>query len=84
MKQLDIRFSKEKDAKKLAYQTNVIARLQQVLPQRIAEKFPDVNVRVRFAGSAGAEISGFKDKEEKKRFSAFLEELWEDSSILEE
>ncbi|MCK3658009.1 DinI family protein [Pasteurellaceae bacterium Pebbles2] len=83
MKQLDIRFTKERDRKKLEHQTALIERLQYILPQRIAEKFDDVNVRIRFSSSSGADISGFKDPDEKKRFQAFLEDLWSDDSILE-
>ncbi|WP_386688621.1 DinI-like family protein [Lonepinella sp. MS14437] len=83
MKQLDIRFVKERDGKKLEYQIALIERLQQVLPERIAEKFNDVNVRIRFSSSAGADISGFRDSDEKARFTEYLEELWMDDSILE-
>ncbi|WP_439240348.1 MULTISPECIES: DinI-like family protein [unclassified Lonepinella] len=83
MKQLDIRFVKERDNKKLEYQMALVERLQQVLPQRIAEKFSDVNVRIRFSSSSGADISGFRDSDEKQRFTEYLEELWMDDSILE-
>lgn len=84
MKQLDIRFSQEREAQKAEYQLTLIARLQERLPKRIADAgFLDVNVRIRF-GSASVEISGFKDKEEKKRFSEFLEEVWNDSSLVED
>ncbi|MDO4431290.1 MAG: DinI-like family protein [Lonepinella koalarum] len=84
MKQLDIRFTQERENKKAEYQLQVISRLQERLPKRIAEaEFKDVSVRIRF-GSAGVDITGFKDKEEKKRFSEFLEELWNDSSLVED
>lgn len=84
MKQLDIRFTQERESKKAEHQLMVISRLQERLPKRIADaEFKDVNVRIRF-GSAGVEITGFKDKDEKKRFTEFLEELWNDSSLVED
>ena len=83
MKQLDIRFTQEKDRRKAEQQAHLIAVLQQKLPERIAEQFSNVNVRVRFSSSAGAEITGFKDKDEKQRFMEFLEELWADDTLTE-
>ena len=83
MKQIDIRFTQEKENKKAEHQTNLIKLLQERLPKRIAEKFSDVQVRIRFSSSAGVEISGFKDKDEKEQFMAFLEELWADDSLIE-
>lgn len=84
MKQLDIRFTQERESKKAEYQLTLISRLQERLPAKIADAgFQDVNVRIRF-GSASVEITGFKDKEEKKRFNEFLEELWNDSSLVED
>ncbi len=83
MKQLDIKFVKERDSQKAARQAAVMAQLETRLPERINESFVDVNVRVRFSGSAGVEVTGFKDKEERERFMRFLEELWTDDSLLE-
>lgn len=84
MKQLDIRFVKEKDKNRAQQQTVVIARLQERLPDRIAEKFEDVNVRIRFSSSAGADVTGFRDKDERERFMEFLEELWQDDTLVSE
>lgn len=82
MKELDIRLLRETDSKKVAYQTEVISKLQQRLPKQIAVKFSDVKVRIRVSSSSGFDIKGF-DKEEKKRFLEYLEELWNDDSLLE-
>lgn len=82
MKQLDLRFVKEQEAKKAQYQLETMAHLQAVLTTRIAEKFSDVNVRVRFSSSSGYELSGFRG-EEKEKFLDYLQELWEDSTLLE-
>lgn len=84
MKQLDIRFVKEKDKNRAQQQTVVIARLQERLPDRIAEKFDNVNVRIRFSSSAGADVTGFSDKEEREQFMEFLEELWQDDTLVSE
>lgn len=83
MKQIDIRFTQEKDRKKAEYQAAMIAVLQDRLPKRIAEKFTDVHVRIRFSSSAGVEVTGFKDKDEKNKFMEYLEELWADDSLVE-
>ncbi|WP_273382676.1 DinI-like family protein [Actinobacillus porcinus] len=83
MKQIDIRFTQEKDRKKAEYQAVMIAVLQDRLPKRIAEKFADVQVRIRFSSSAGVEVTGFKDKDEKSKFMEYLEELWADDSLVE-
>lgn len=61
----------------------MIAVLQDRLPKRIAEKFADVQVRIRFSSSAGVEVTGFKDKDEKSKFMEYLEELWADDSLVE-
>lgn len=83
MKTLDIRFVKERDKKRLAEQEKTIELLAQRLPDRVAEKFSDVNVRVRFSSSSGFDISGFRG-DEKEAFLAFLEELWEDPFLLDD
>ena len=83
MKQIDIRFTQEKDRKKAEYQAAMIAVLQDRLPKRIAEKFADVQGRIRFSSSAGVEVTGFKDKDEKSKFMEYLEELWADDSLVE-
>lgn len=83
MKQIDIRFTQEKDRKKAEYQAAMITVLQDRLPKRIAEKFADVQVRIRFSSSAGVEVTGFKDKDEKNKFMEYLEELWADDSLVE-
>ncbi|OOF46746.1 DinI family protein [Rodentibacter trehalosifermentans] len=82
MKKLDIRFTKERDSKKIAIQQKVIARLEEVPAKRIAEKFNHVEVRIRTSSSQGFDISGF-DKEDKKKFLEYLEELWNDDSLLD-
>ncbi|OOF49555.1 DinI-like family protein [Rodentibacter trehalosifermentans] len=82
MKKLDIRFTKERDSKKIAIQQKVIARLEEILPKRIAEKFNDVEVRIRTSSSQGFDISGF-DKNDKDKFLEYLEELWNDDSLLD-
>lgn len=83
MKQLDIKFVKERDSQKAAQQTAVMTQLETRLPERINESFDGVNVRVRFSGTTGIEVTGFKDKEERERFMRFLEELWMDDSLLD-
>lgn len=83
MKQLDIKFVKERDVQKAAQQAAIMTQLEARLPQRISESFDDVDVRVRFSSAAGIEVTGFKDKEERKRFMRLLEELWMDDSLLE-
>lgn len=83
MKTLDIRFVKERDKQRLAEQEKTIEKLTQRLPERIAEKFSDVNVRVRFSSSSGFDVSGFKG-DEKETFLAFLEEIWEDPLLLDD
>ena len=82
MRSLDIRFKKEIDKKTADYQLVMLEKLQNRLPKRIAEKFPDVQVRIRFSSSSGFDLSGFKG-EEKEAFLAFLEELWTDDSLVE-
>lgn len=82
MKVVDIRFVKERDNKKLTEQINMMARLEQVLPERINEKFDDIRVRVRFSSSAGLDLSGFR-KEEQETFMEFMQELWDDPFLLE-
>ena len=83
MKQLDIKFVKEREAPKAAQQATIMTQLEARLPQRISESFDDVAVRVRFSSVAGVEVTGFKDKEERERFMRFLEELWTDDSLLD-
>ncbi|WP_018652866.1 DinI-like family protein [Actinobacillus capsulatus] len=83
MKMLDIRFVKERDSKKLEEQERTIQKLTQRLPNRISEKFQNVEVRIRFSSSSGFELSGFKG-DEKNKFLVFLEELWEDPFLLDE
>lgn len=83
MKTLDIRFAKERDSKRIEMQQKLIVRLQEVLPKRIAEKFADVNVRIRLSSSQGVDVTGFKG-EEKTKFLDFLEELWNDSSLVDD
>ncbi|MEG9489414.1 DinI-like family protein [Mannheimia indoligenes] len=58
-------------------------KLTQRLPDRIAEKFSDVNIRVRFSSSSGFEVSGFKG-DEREEFLAFLEEIWDDPFLLDD
>lgn len=82
MKKLDIRFTKERDSKKIAKQQVNIDRLQEILSKRIAEKFSNVEVRVRTSSSQGFDITGFKG-DDKTKFLEFLEELWNDSSLIE-
>ncbi|MDG6895095.1 DinI-like family protein [Volucribacter amazonae] len=83
MKKIDIRFAKERDSKKAIMQDKVIARLQQVLPERIATKFDDVYVRIRISTSQGFDLSGFSSTEKEKMLE-FLEEIWNDSTILDD
>lgn len=83
MKQLDIRFAKEHDSKKAAAQAAIMEQLKTVLPKRIEERFSGVNVRIRLASSQGFEISGFTNKTEKDKFTEYLEELWNDSTLIE-
>ncbi|CAM3891037.1 MULTISPECIES: DinI-like family protein [Avibacterium] len=83
MKQLDIRFMKENDKKRQEYQLKVIAKLQEVLPRKIAEKFDDIHIRIRFSSTAGVDVTGIKNKDEKERLMEYLEELWNDSSLVE-
>lgn len=82
MKRLDIRFRKESEKKRAAAQLEMLAKLSEKLPLRIEEKFKDVNVRIRLSSEGGYDISGFKE-EEKKKFLEYLEELWNDDSLLE-
>ncbi|ABR73829.1 DinI family protein [Actinobacillus succinogenes] len=81
MKQLDIKFVKERDSQKAAQQAVIITQLETCLAERISEVFKEVNVRVRFSSAAGVEVTGFKDKEERERFMRFLEELWTDDGL---
>ena len=83
MKILDIRFVKERDKKRIAEQERVMANLTKRLPARIAEKYSDVNVRIRFSSSSGYDISGFKG-DQKERFVEFLQEIWDDPFLLED
>ncbi|MEG9487621.1 DinI-like family protein [Mannheimia indoligenes] len=83
MKTLDIRFVKEHDKKRLAEQEKTIEKLTQRLPDRIAEKFSDVNIRVRFSSSSGFDVSGFKG-DKREEFLAFLEEIWDDPFLLDD
>lgn len=83
MKRIDIRFKQETDKKKSAAQLEMIAKLSERLPLRIAEKYDDVNVRVRLSTSGGYELTGFKDSKEREKFLEFLEELWHDDSLIE-
>lgn len=82
MKKLDICFAKEYNSKKAAIQLKIISKLEDVLPKRIAEKFNDVQIRIRISTSQRFDISGFDDKE-KKLFLEYLEDLWSDSSLLD-
>lgn len=82
MKKLDIRFTREQDSKKAALQQKMIAKLEEVLPKRIAEKFDNVEVRIRTSSSQGFDVSGF-DKDTKKKFLAYLEDLWNDDSLVQ-
>lgn len=83
MKKIDIRFAKERDSKKAIMQDKIIVKLQQVLPERIATKFDDVNVRIRISTSQGVDLSGFSS-EEKEKMLEFLEEIWNDSSLIDD
>ncbi|MEG9498154.1 DinI-like family protein [Mannheimia indoligenes] len=69
--------------KRLAEQEKTIEKLTQRLPDRIAEKFSDVNIRVRFSSSSGFDVSGFKG-DEREEFLAFLEEIWDDPFLLDD
>ncbi|QPB43080.1 DinI-like family protein [Rodentibacter haemolyticus] len=82
MKKIDIRFTKERDSKKIAMQQKAIERLEEILPKRIAEKFSDVEVRIRTSSSQGFDVSGF-DKDDKTKFLEYLEEIWNDDSLLD-
>ncbi|MDH2924065.1 DNA-damage-inducible protein I [Nicoletella semolina] len=82
MKIVDIRFVKERDSKKLAAQMEMMEHLDKILPERIEEKFSDVQVKIRFSSSSGFDVSGFKG-EEREAFMSFLEELWNDPFLLE-
>lgn len=83
MKYLDIRIKKETDKKHAAAQLEMISKLTERLPARIAEEFSDVDVRIRLSSENGYNLSGFKDKDEKNKFLTFLEELWNDDSLVE-
>ncbi|MDO4697267.1 MAG: DinI-like family protein [Pasteurellaceae bacterium] len=83
MKTVDVRFVKESDRKKQQAQEEMMHKLSSRLADRIAEKFNDVRVRVRFSSSSGLDVSGFRD-EEKKRFMAHLEEIWDDPFLLDD
>ncbi|WP_232842169.1 DinI-like family protein [Rodentibacter haemolyticus] len=52
------------------------------MPKRIAEKFNDVQVRIRTSSSQGFDISRF-DKGDKKKILEYLEEIWNDDSLLD-
>lgn len=82
MRIVDVRFIKERDQKKLQQQQETMEKLTYVLPQRIAEKFDHVLVKVRYSSSPGVEISGFKG-DERAAFFEFLQEIWEDPFLLE-
>ncbi|OOF41457.1 DinI family protein [Rodentibacter rarus] len=82
MRKLDIRFTKERDSKKISAQQKMIERLEEILPKRIAEKFDNVEVRIRTSSSQGFDVSGF-DKNDKNKFLEYLEELWNDDSLLD-
>ncbi|AUI66714.1 MULTISPECIES: DinI-like family protein [Glaesserella] len=83
MKVVDIRFVKERDSKKLAEQEKTMQKLARRIPERIAAKFSDIEVKVRFSSSSGIDVSGFKGNE-KEKFMSFLEELWEDPFLLDD
>ena len=82
MKKLDIRFKTESNKKLAAQQLEMIEKLAKRLPERIAEKFDDVFVRIRLSTSSGYELWGFRD-EEKDQFLEYLEELWNDDSLVD-
>ncbi|OOF38564.1 DinI family protein [Rodentibacter rarus] len=82
MKKLDIRFVKEHNSKKISAQQKMIERLEEILPKRIAEKFDDVHIRLRVSSQQGFDVTGFED-DEKEKFLAYLEELWNDDSLLD-
>lgn len=82
MRIIDVRFIKERDQKKLQQQQETMDKLASALPQRIAEKFDNVLVKVRYSSSPGFEISGFKG-DERTAFLEFLQEIWEDPFLLE-
>ena len=83
MKVVDIRFVKEADRKKQQAQAEMMQKLSDRLPERIAEQFNNVQVRVRFSSSSGLDISGFRG-EEKERFMTLLEEIWDDPFLLDD
>ncbi|MDH3000413.1 hypothetical protein A1D23_00855 [Chelonobacter oris] len=56
MRQLDIRFVKETNAKKANYQLETITKLQERLPKKFGDKYSDVDVRIRFSSSPGMVI----------------------------
>lgn len=82
MKTLDIRFRQETEKNAAAQQLELMNKLTERLPQRIAEKYDDVNVRIRFSSSPGYDLTGFKG-DDKTAFLAFLEEIWNDDSLIE-
>ncbi|MDH2999652.1 hypothetical protein A1D23_06035 [Chelonobacter oris] len=61
MRQLDIRFVKETNAKKANYQLETIAKLQERLPKKFGDKYSDVDVRIRFSSSPGTCMRKFVD-----------------------
>lgn len=83
MKVVDIRFLKETDHKRQQAQAEMMQKLSDRLPSRIAEKFKNVQVRVRFSSSSGLDISGFRG-DDKKRFMELLEEIWNDPFLLDD
>ncbi|MFD1806265.1 DinI-like family protein [Pasteurella oralis] len=82
MKKLDIRFKKETNKKLEQQQLEMISKLSERLPNRIAEKFNNVFVSIRLSSSTGYEITGFSS-DDKKKFLEYLEELWNDDTLIE-
>ena len=83
MKNIDVRFAKESDPKKQQAQAVMMQKLSSRLSDRIAEKFSDVQVRVRLSSSSGIDVSGFTN-DEKKRIMTHLEEIWDDPFLLDD
>lgn len=82
MKVVDLRFVKERESKKAQAQAELMAKLAEKLPACLEEKYPDVQVKVRYSSASGMEVSGFKG-DEKEAFMSFMQELWEDPFLLE-
>lgn len=62
---------------------DILFKITARLTKRIQDRYPSVTVRIRSSTNSGAVISGF-NKSEKKILETYLEELFEDSTLLDD